>query len=64
MGPPATSGRVGTRRCPGISTGLARALIERFGSIEGVLAAGPQAWATVDGIGTVRVEALTAALMR
>jgi ERCC4-type nuclease len=49
---------------PGISLGLARALIARFGSIEGVLTAGPEAWATVDGVGPVRVEALAAALRR
>ena len=49
---------------PGISSSVASALIERFGSIEGVLAAGPDAWAKIDGIGPVRAEALASALLR
>lgn len=49
---------------PGISGGTARALLERFGSVEGVLEAGPQRWAEVDGIGSVRAHALAAALLQ
>lgn len=43
---------------PGISTGTARALLERFGSVADVIAAGPDAWLTVPGIGPERVRAL------
>ena len=49
---------------PGISTAIASSLVERFGSVEGVLAAGPDAWAAVEGIGRVRAQALAAALLR
>ncbi len=48
---------------PGISTQTARALIARFGSISGLLAAGPERWAEVDGIGAVRAHALASALL-
>jgi ERCC4-type nuclease len=48
---------------PGISTQTARALIARFGSIGGLLAAGPERWAEVDGIGAVRAHALATALL-
>jgi ERCC4-type nuclease len=43
---------------PGISTGSARALLERFGSVADVVAAGPDEWLTVPGIGPERVRAL------
>ncbi len=43
---------------PGISTGSARALLERFGSVADVVAAGPDDWITVPGIGPERVRAL------
>jgi ERCC4-type nuclease len=43
---------------PGISTGSARALLERFGSVADVLAAGPDEWLKVPGIGPERVRAL------
>jgi Fanconi anemia group M protein len=43
---------------PGISTGSARALLERFGSVADVIAAGPDAWLTVPGIGPERVRTL------
>jgi ERCC4-type nuclease len=43
---------------PGISTGTARALLERFGSVADVVAAGPDEWLTVPGIGPERVRAL------
>lgn len=43
---------------PGISTALARALLARFGTVGGVIGAGPQAWLEVPGIGPTRVRAL------
>ena len=48
---------------PGISDRTARTLLERFGSVGGVLKAGPERWAEVAGIGTVRAQALAAALL-
>jgi ERCC4-type nuclease len=42
---------------PGISEATARALIDRFGTIEQLLAAGPERWADVDGVGPVRAPA-------
>jgi ERCC4-type nuclease len=47
---------------PGISTVGARALLTRFGSVAGVLHAGPDAWRDVPGIGPERAGALAAAL--
>ena len=49
---------------PGISTRTAQVLLDRFGSIAGLLEAGPDRWAEVDGIGAVRAHALAAALLR
>ncbi len=43
---------------PGISTSSARALLERFGSVAAVVAAGPAEWLTVPGIGPERARAL------
>lgn len=48
---------------PGISTQTARALLARFGSVGGMLKAGPELWAEVEGIGSVRAHALAAALL-
>jgi len=48
---------------PGISDRTARTLLERFGSVGGVLGAGPERWAEVAGIGTVRAHALAEALL-
>lgn len=48
---------------PGISDRTARMLLERFGSVGGVLSAGPERWAEVAGIGSVRAHALAAALL-
>jgi len=48
---------------PGISTRTAGVLLDRFGSIAGLLEAGPERWAEVDGIGAVRAHALAAALL-
>ena len=48
---------------PGISDTTARALLERFGSVEGLLAAGPDEWAGVNGVGPVRAHALAEALL-
>lgn len=43
---------------PGISVSSARALLERFGSVASVVAAGPAEWVTVPGIGPERARAL------
>jgi len=51
------------RGVPGISDTTARALLERFGSVEGLLAAGPEQLAEVNGVGQVRAHALAAALL-
>ena len=48
---------------PGISDRTAHTLLERFGSVGGVLNAGPERWAEVAGIGTVRAHALSEALL-
>jgi ERCC4-type nuclease len=48
---------------PGISDATARALLERFGSVERLLAAGPDDWAEVNGVGPVRAHALAEALL-
>jgi len=48
---------------PGISDTTARALLECFGTVERLVAAGPERWAEVDGIGRVRAHALAAALL-
>jgi len=47
---------------PGISTGSARALLERFGTVAGVVAAGPEAWLDVPGIGPERARSLAETL--
>jgi DNA excision repair protein ERCC-4 len=43
---------------PRISTGSARALIDAFGSVTGVVQAGPDEWRSVPGIGPVRAASL------
>jgi ERCC4-type nuclease len=48
---------------PGISSRTARVLLEPFGSVAGLLDAGPERWAEVDGIGTVRAHSLAVALL-
>jgi ERCC4-type nuclease len=48
---------------PGLSRAMAKALLAKFGSIEGIVAAGPKRWREVDGIGDVRANALAAALL-
>jgi DNA excision repair protein ERCC-4 len=47
---------------PGISTSSARALLARFGSVAGVVAAGPDEWLTVPGIGPDRARSLAETL--
>jgi ERCC4-type nuclease len=47
---------------PGISTTSARALLARFGSVSGVLAASVEEWLEVPGIGPERANALESAL--
>jgi ERCC4-type nuclease len=47
---------------PGISSASARALLERFGSVAAVMAAGPETWREVRGIGPDRARALEEAL--
>jgi len=49
---------------PGISTRSARALLERFGSVAAVLAAGPEEWMTVPGIGRERARLLAETLRK
>lgn len=64
--PPLTDPRLGVLAAvPGISTGTAKTLLDRFGSIEHLVAAGPDQWATVGGIGigTVRAHALATTLL-
>jgi ERCC4-type nuclease len=39
---------------PGISTVTARALLRQFGSVAAVIAAGPEAWMSIHGIGPGR----------
>jgi ERCC4-type nuclease len=48
---------------PGISAVGARALLARFGSVAGVVAAGREAWLEVPGIGPERARALEEALI-
>lgn len=47
---------------PGISTSSARALLAHFGSVAGVLSAGPEQWIEVPGIGPDRARALAETL--
>lgn len=49
---------------PGISTVSARALLARFGSLNGVVSAGPEEWTTVPGIGVERARSLAKTLSR
>jgi ERCC4-type nuclease len=51
------------RGVAGISDATACALLERFGSIERLLAAGQDEWAKVSGVGPVRAHALAEALL-
>ena len=51
------------RGVAGISDATARALLERFGSIERLLAVGQDEWAKVNGVGPVRAHALAEALL-
>lgn len=48
---------------PGISLTIARTLLDRFGSIQHLIAAGPAQWADVDGIGAIRAHALATTLL-
>lgn len=48
---------------PGVSAQTARALLRRFGSVQGLLAAGPERWAEVAGVGPVRAHALSTAFL-
>jgi Fanconi anemia group M protein len=47
---------------PGISAVTARALLQRFGSVASIVAAGEEAWNQVPGFGPVRAKALREAL--
>ena len=47
---------------PGISVRLARSLLSEFGSVAGVIEAGPECWVAVQGVGRARAEALAKAL--
>jgi DNA excision repair protein ERCC-4 len=44
---------------PGVSTVTARALLARFGSLTGVLAANPSDWLSTPGVGPKRAQALS-----
>ena len=46
---------------PGISIGSARALLDRFGTIANIVAADPESWLSVPGIGPYRAESLAKA---
>lgn len=48
---------------PGISVRLARSLLAEFGSVAGVIEAGPECWVAVHGVGRARAEALAKALL-
>ncbi len=48
---------------PGVSVTLARALLAEFGSVAGVIEAGPERWVGVAGVGRARAEALAKALL-
>jgi ERCC4-type nuclease len=60
--PPDTVAEMMLTAVPGISTVGARALLERFGSLAGLLAAPMDDWLTVPGIGRERARALADAL--
>ncbi len=47
---------------PGISARLSRALLTEFGSVAGVIEAGPERWVEVTGVGRTRGAALAKAL--
>jgi Fanconi anemia group M protein len=47
---------------PGISTVTAEALLNHFGSVAAVIAAGPAEWLSVRGVGPKRVQALSETL--
>lgn len=49
---------------PGISVTLARRLLDRFGTVAGVIAAGRDEWQAVEGMGAVRTAALESALLQ
>ena len=48
---------------PGISVGRARSLLERYESVAGVLAAGPEGWRSVPGIGPKVADSLRQAFL-
>ena len=47
---------------PGISTAIASPLLDRFGSVADLVAAGPEQWLSVEGVGRKRARALWEAL--
>lgn len=57
-------GPLGGAAIPPISSSSARALLERFGSVAAVVAAGPEQWREVPGIGPDRARALEQTLGR
>ena len=62
--PPFQDPRVGALAAvPGISPGTAQTLLDHYGSIERLIAAGPDHWATINGIGTIRTHALATTLL-
>jgi DNA excision repair protein ERCC-4 len=59
---PGSAAEAALAAVPGISVVLARRLLDRFGSVAGVISAGPSEWATVDGVGAARMAALQSTL--
>lgn len=49
---------------PGISVVLARRLLHHFGTVAGLIAAGPDQWRAVEGMGAARTAALNSALLQ
>ena len=48
---------------PGISTVLARRLLARYGTVAGLIQAGPESWAETEGMGARRTAALASTLL-
>jgi DNA excision repair protein ERCC-4 len=55
---PATAAEAMLAAVPGISAASARALLDRFGSVAALVAAGPEGWREVRGIGPDRARSL------
>lgn len=60
---PADSAEAALAAVPGVSVVLARRLLARFGSVAGVIAAGPEQWRTIEGMRARRTAALESTLL-